>query len=458
MCGLSGVLKKTYLTSDERKAFIELGSLSFFRGTDSTGVCVFTKKKPTSPKVNFSIKKSTDHAVDFFRRKDVLSEIHNNKAVCLMGHARAATHGTVNEINAQPMREGSIIGTHNGVLRKYEPNKIEEDFFTDSRKLFEAFDKTEVFKVLDGLFSTDSYALVWADTEYNTVNFIRNDRRPLYLCKSKNKALFWSSDAQMIEFALVRNNIEYERIVSVDEGVMLSVNLQTGVSSTKKYKEKETSTPFTYRRVVPSVQVIQSVVTHPITPTGVTKPHVFRDVPNGELATVSNQMAKSHSAMQEFMNMTARNYVKGSSGLIDDDNVVPFAPRTMQENDALVKDAERKEKEDTTSYDFLKRPGISDAQLHDLEQATYKLRKHGIPVWVSAQLAQSYLKCGCASCSAKPSVSDTVYWKDPSNYLCEECYGDENIKDYLKSIMRWPVDDLVESDVIVETRHSFYGG
>lgn len=478
MCGLSGVFKRTHLASNERKAFIELGQLSFFRGTDSAGVAVLTKKKMTSTGVGHRIIKSVDHAVDFFRQKEVLSEIHNNKAVCLMGHARAATHGDINETNAQPMRSGHIIGTHNGVLKRYAPTKEEEANFTDSRKLFEAFASSDVPKVLDGLFSNDSYALVWVDTIKNTINFVRNERRPLFICRSDNKALFWSSDQMMIAFALIRNDVSYETITEVPEDVLLSINMTTGVSTKVdlKEKKKEGEYPFTYRRVyTPDTSTATSATAHLSSGTSVPTlgptTNIVRVVPRGELTPPSIQAAATHAGLQQFLNKTKEAYEKGQSSVLAPDNVIPFV--TREQNEALVKRSEAsesllgKEEEqerqleeqiDAACFPFLKRPArepsVSDSSAHNLDKASYKLRKYGIDQWVSILVAESHLRHGCKTCNCKPTVEDKVYWKDPSNYYCDECFNDENIRDFMKI----KPEDYTESDIMLDTHVSLYGG
>lgn len=427
--------------------------MSFFRGTDSAGVAIITKKKLHTNHMNHTIRKGVDHAVDFFMQKHVLSEIHNNKAVCLMGHARAATHGDINETNAQPVREGHIIGTHNGVLKKYEPSKYETADFTDSRKLFVEFSKTgaDAPKILNDLWPNDSYALVWVDTVKNTINFVRNDRRPLYLCRSDGKALFWSSSLEMIAFALIRNSVTYDEIKEVPEGVLLSVNMTTGESSTVILKEKPS--PFiglpnrvsvhTTQRGDTSVQRAASTETSVPIVGPVAR---VRVVPSGELLGESMQAAKSHSPLQEFMNITSRNRVIVQSSALIQDNVIPFV--TREENEAVVKEAERRYAE------FLERPKVSDASSHNMDKASYRLRKYGIEQWVSIPVAESHLRHGCKTCNAKPSVEDKVFWKDPSNFYCDECFRDDNIRDYMKI----KDEDYVESDIMLDTHVSMYGG
>lgn len=161
MCGLAGVLSNEYLTTKERKAFIELGMLSFFRGVDSTGIATVSRKKPKSPKVQVTTRKSIDHPIDFYRDPSVLTEIHKAKVVCIMAHSRAATIGDINITNAQPIETQGLVGCHNGTVRKHAPLKVMEDKETDSLNFYNAIVKDGIDKATDNVNTGDAYALTY---------------------------------------------------------------------------------------------------------------------------------------------------------------------------------------------------------------------------------------------------------------------------------------------------------
>lgn len=477
MCGLSGVVKTTHLLGKEKKAFIDLGMLSFMRGTDSTGVASLTKKKKNSPKVSHELIKDVEHPIDFFKEKDVTRLIYDPRTIMLMGHARYATHGTINAVNAQPMRSGSIVGTHNGVVRRYAPSKQEEDTHTDSRKLFDAIDKEELQKVLNGVYESDSYALAFADLQYQTMNFVRNKGRPLFLCKSKDGAVFWSSEQHMLVFALGRNDIEWDDIDEVPAGVHMSLNLITGETKAVDLNLKPVvrirATSSSYNDSAFGYTARVSEGSHHIIGNppaeGPRRPSA-KVVPAGWTLTDSMAASKTHKSMLAFMHSTEHEY-KGKN-----DNVVPMTRGEVSgqtilpgmsatENLAQARDKEAAERiaaimaatmeaiEDKPN--FLKRPDLSESGSYvDLDSAEYRLRKNGVEQWVSGKVAESHLRHGCNGCHQKCSVSDTVHWKHLSHYMCDECFNDENMRDFY----RIDPSEYVESDLMLDVRRSVYGG
>jgi hypothetical protein len=54
---------------------------------------------------------------------------------------------------------------------------------------------------------TGAWALTWYDKLDGTLNFLRNDKRPLYYCYSEDKCtIAWASELDMLSYALRRRN------------------------------------------------------------------------------------------------------------------------------------------------------------------------------------------------------------------------------------------------------------
>lgn len=208
MCGLFGGYSSVLLPV-ERDVIQNLMMLNYARGEDSCGIVDFspdaTSKigKDTS---NWRFWKSTDSPLDFARTKWHKAEKDRwSKAPprLIAGHARAATKGKVCQNNSHPFYHKPVIGMHNGTI--YGPFKHYLDHETDSEALIRNIAEMGVKGAIDDLASSHSaaYALVWVDYAKTTLNFLRNDKRPLHFAREKGgSTLFWSSEALQLELAL----------------------------------------------------------------------------------------------------------------------------------------------------------------------------------------------------------------------------------------------------------------
>lgn len=435
-----GAYAHRHLDTNERSACLDLGSISYLRGSDSAGIAVITKKKPRSPKLNIDIRKRPDHPVDFFTQKETLDQIRKPHVTCIMGHARAATHGVINEVNSHPMREGSIIGAHNGVVKKYEPTKDEETHMTDSRKLFAAINEGTLEKVLSDLDWNASYALSFIDLQFNTLNFVRNDKRPLWFARTKGGALFWASELHMIKFALGRNSIEVDAVTELKPGTLFITDLLTGEHDTKTLNLSKSVGFFP-----PSIQTTTTTVIEPGATNVITKPGYFP--PSDDFV----QERIGH--MRDYMEKTkGRKFLGYTEDTVYTPSKVPNVIDMSTWEDDLKKNDASVEKGKSV-YPFLNRQALNAPINDDNPANVYQIRKFGIPQWVSFPVARSYLRHGCDYCSAKSDIEDTVYWYAPREHLCEECYELPLVKTYYKHH-----GDFIKNDIILDSHISLYGG
>lgn len=213
ICGLVGVAGTTLKAHDD--AFVDMLILDSLRGEDSTGVAFV----PRSPNAEASVVKKVGDPFQLFD-SDAFKTGLNRLNKVLIGHNRYATVGTVSRKTAHPFELDKLIGVHNGTLKNkwelHEGNKFE----VDSQALYHHIQEkglANAIKTVKG-----AYALVWWDKDQETLNFLRNDQRPLFMAFAKdNKTLMWASEAWMLSVASSRRNIELQEIKE------LPINLHT---------------------------------------------------------------------------------------------------------------------------------------------------------------------------------------------------------------------------------------
>jgi len=161
--------------------------------------------------------------IDFLGYKKADDMINAGSKV-LAAHNRWATRGKVNAINAHPFTFGDITGMHNGTLKNQSLLPDSHTFTVDSENIFWSFNKIGVDDTIKKLHG--AYALVWYEEDKQTINFVRNNDRPLSYCYSiDNKTIFWASEALMLELALHRQGVKHNEIVSLPIHTLMSVEI-----------------------------------------------------------------------------------------------------------------------------------------------------------------------------------------------------------------------------------------
>lgn len=215
MCGLFG-LQSTSLSGVEIDTFREIGTLSSFRGRDSTGIATVSRGKKNQ--VCFKNHKFPTNPVSFLYHPVIEKTISDLRPYVIAGHCRWATLGDVNKTNAHPFLEGSIIGMHNGTVEAFAPDKDKLAEESDSMNLFRFMAKEGAVEAIkkgkDG-----AMALVWIDIGKKTINFYRNIKRPLYWSVTTGRTMFWASEAMFLDIANRRSTITFEtpKIFDVDK-------------------------------------------------------------------------------------------------------------------------------------------------------------------------------------------------------------------------------------------------
>lgn len=203
MCGIVGCAGN--INQREYKAFRDMLLMDTLRGLDSTGVLRVPIVEANPPE----ILKDIGHPLNLWDIQQPsnmfdLRGVLNGSAKVLLGHNRAATFGKVTVDNAHPFKFGEIYGVHNGSL--ITTKDLEGNYEVDSKHIFYTIHKKGIEHTWKNLHGAAT--LVWWNNEDKTLNMIRNDDRPLYILTNQEEdAIFWASEAWMIEVAFSRNKI-----------------------------------------------------------------------------------------------------------------------------------------------------------------------------------------------------------------------------------------------------------
>lgn len=201
MCGIVGIMADTVGTIEE-DIFERLLMISSFRGMHSTGIVKVDDAKNVrsirsiEPSPRFVFTKQYDEFITPTYKK----ASSKRKTHVLLGHTRHATKGEITVKNAHPFSFSNVVGVHNGTIKKAFEGSSKYD--TDSEAFFAMLNDKPLKECLEEVAAFDSaYAFVWVDKRDNTLNFVKNSRRPLWFTYMfTGRTLIWASTKDMLQF------------------------------------------------------------------------------------------------------------------------------------------------------------------------------------------------------------------------------------------------------------------
>lgn len=244
MCGLVGMLSLNHISLVQ--SIRDLTLMSSMRGSDATGMFTVSQKMTDVTTRKASWLKSSKNPLDFIRSRPFRNHLLSDDNIKLVGvHTRYATIGEKVSSNAHPFEYGNIIGMHNGTIRS---GLDVEKGATDSEALIKKLSESDIKTVLSSIFG--AFALVWYDTAALTLNFIRNDERPLYYAHDTGKINFvWASEKPMIELLAERSYFTPKLTIhELPKDTLLSMDTTTFFNAIDKIRleEVKTTRPFVH--------------------------------------------------------------------------------------------------------------------------------------------------------------------------------------------------------------------
>lgn len=222
ICGLFGCYGLT-LSEKDKEALVVLGDLSKDRGEHSTGIFTVERSIKKPGRFHTTVLKDMLDGYNFFKTAKA-KELLDRKPFLIAGHTRFATHGTKVVRNAHPFSVGHLIGMHNGVIPALYDRENDR---TDSEALFNILNAEGVvtgLRKLDELRQCDM-AVVFLNKSNNTLNFFRDEGRPLHMAMTKKGTLFWASEKRMLHHIKDKFKFDYVSLVSLKNHLLNTIKL-----------------------------------------------------------------------------------------------------------------------------------------------------------------------------------------------------------------------------------------
>ena len=194
------------------------------RGTHSTGL--FVKDYDTLRKEwSINYHKEAVNGIQFTNTKEFTSLVRpQTNLMFAVGHNRAATQGKINDENSHPFFTENITGVHNGSLKHgwRQDLQVPLTVEVDSHAIYMAINKNGLNWTLDRL--NGAYSLVWYDDRDDTLNFVRNDERPMWFVECA-EFIGFGSEKYMIAAAMERRKYKVTGMSELPKNMHVKIDV-----------------------------------------------------------------------------------------------------------------------------------------------------------------------------------------------------------------------------------------
>ena len=242
MCGIVGYINRDKAFTKKYAQFLRQAiHCDTLRGHHGTGVLGVNSKG------DVKIYKRDLAGPDFLelsKAKDIVDSPDNIIAVA---HNRWATRGTSSNENSHPFQHGDTTLFHNGTISNYRTLTTKNfDVDSDAAAYVLEQNSTDYAKGLEQL--TGGYSLVFYNEFESTINFARNDEKPMFILKVKDgNSILFGSELGMLLWLAERNGIEVEEHFSTKPGVLLSIPLDSNEKAkASKFNIKKENVVYTH--------------------------------------------------------------------------------------------------------------------------------------------------------------------------------------------------------------------
>jgi hypothetical protein len=248
MCGLAGVMKYNMAPSYYAR-FRDLMIMAQLRGDDGSGIISVPKGNKDDEEIpNVNITRTTWSSAHLVTLKN-FDDVTKGDRSCLLGHARMPTKGGNDIENVHPHRSHDICLMHNGTMSHVGGTHIAQGK-SDSKEIAKFLVSHTPQEFVQNSFG--AYCLTWVDIKKQTINFLRNNDRPLWFAEEKfssaetssTDALFWASELWMLKITLSRsfgyneNRFKFYQL-PVDEHWEFPLNVPVFLEAPKKTECKK---------------------------------------------------------------------------------------------------------------------------------------------------------------------------------------------------------------------------